>query len=202
MNYLTGLIVVILSIVLGFYADNVNAILNIIVSVLFGSYVGANILKWHWWRFNGEGFFWGMVAGLASAYIVPTFIFPDVNELYLFPILLVVSLIGSIIGTFSAPPTEDTVLKSFYKNIRPWGFWKPVYEKLVIEDSNFKKNTDFGMDMFNIFIGIIAQSALVILPMYVIFRQSTPVYISIVVLVVCIFLLKKFWWNKLEEELE
>ena len=48
---------VIISIVLGFFAENVNAILNIIVSVLYGSYVGANILKWHWWRFNGEGFF-------------------------------------------------------------------------------------------------------------------------------------------------
>ncbi len=202
MNYLTGIIVVIVSIVLGFYAENVNAILNIIVSVLYGSYVGANILKWHWWRFNGEGFFWGMVAGLASAYIVPTFIFPDVNELYLFPILLIVSLIGSIIGTYAAPPTEEAVLKDFYKNVRPWGFWKPVYDKLVAEDSNFKKNKDFGMDMFNVFIGIIAQTALVILPMYIIFRQSTPIYVSIAVLVVCIFLLKKFWWNKLEEELD
>ena len=202
MNYITGIIVVIVSIVLGFYAENVNAILNIIVSVLYGSYVGANILKWHWWRFNGEGFFWGMVAGLVSAYIVPTFIFPDVNELYLFPILLVVSLIGSIIGTYSAPPTEEVVLKDFYKNVRPWGFWKPVYEKLLAENPNFKKNKDFGMDMFNVFIGIVAQTALVILPMYIIFRQSTPVYISIAVLVVCVVLLKKFWWNKLEEELD
>ena len=202
MNYLTGIVVVVVSIILGFYAENVNAILNIIVSVLYGSYVGANILKWHWWRFNGEGFFWGMVAGLASAYIVPTFIFPDVNELYLFPILLVVSLIGSIIGTYSAPPTDDVVLKEFYKNVRPWGFWKPVYKKLVAEDATFKKNKDFGMDMFNVFVGIVAQSALVILPMYIIFRQNTPVYIAIAVLIVCIYLLKKFWWNNLEKELD
>ncbi len=202
MNYLTGIVVVIVSIILGFYAENVNAILNIIVSVLYGSYVGANILKWHWWRFNGEGFFWGMVAGLVAAYIVPTFMFPDVNELYLFPILLIVSLIGSIIGTYSAPPTNETVLKEFYKNVRPWGFWKPVYEKLVAEDPNFKKNKDFGMDMFNVVVGIVAQTALVILPMYIIFRQNTPVYIAIAILVVCIYLLKKFWWNNLEKELD
>ena len=201
MNYLTGIVVVIISIVLGFFAEDVNSVLNIIVSVLYGSYVGANILKWHWWRFNGEGFFWGMVAGLVAAYIAPM-LFPDVNALYLFPILLVVSLIGSIIGTYSAPPTEEEVLKDFYKNVRPWGFWKPIHEKLTTENPDFKKNKDFGRDMFNVAIGIIAQTSLVILPMYLIFRQSTPVYISLAVLVVCIFLLKKFWWNKLEEKLD
>src|SRR5690606_15976558 len=46
MNYLTGLVVVIVSIVLGLFAEDVNSVLNIIVSVLYGSYVGSNILKW------------------------------------------------------------------------------------------------------------------------------------------------------------
>lgn len=204
MNYLTGIVVVIVSIVLGFFAEDVNSVLNIIVSVLYGSYVGANILKWHWWRFNGEGFFWGMVAGLIAAYVVPLiakYISPDIiiNELYLFPILLVISLIGSIVGTYSAPPTEEEVLKNFYKNVKPWGFWKPIYEKVVADDPSFKKNESFGMDMFNVVIGIVAQTTLVILPMYIIFRQDTPIYISVAVLVICIALLKKFWWDKLEK---
>ncbi|MCF1192304.1 Na+:solute symporter [Mangrovimonas sp. AS39] len=201
MNYLTGIVVVVISIVLGFFAKDVNSVLQWIVSVLYGSYVGANILKWHWWRFNGEGFFWGMVAGLLSAAIVPE-LFPNVLSLYLFPILLVISLLGSIIGTYSAPPTDDAVLKSFYKNVRPWGFWKPIHDKLLAEDPTLKENKDFGRDMFNIVIGIIAQTTLVILPMYIIFRQQTPIYISIVILAVCVFLLKKFWWNKLDEKLD
>ena len=200
MNYITGLVVVIVSIVLGFFAEDVNSVLNIIVSVLYGSYVGANILKWHWWRFNGEGFFWGMVAGLVAAYFAPILIQVE-NELYLFPVLLLVSLIGCIIGTYSAPPTEEKVLKDFYKNVRPWGFWKPIHDKLVAEDPNFKKNESFGMDMFNITIGIVAQTTLVILPMYLIFRESTPIYISLGILVICGLLLKKYWWNKLEEKL-
>jgi len=198
MNYLTGIVVVIVSIILGFFAENVNSVLNIIVSVLYGSYVGSNILKWHWWRFNGEGFFWGMVAGLLAAYFTPM-IFPEYNALYLFPILLVVSLIGSIIGTYSAPPTDEAVLKAFYKNVKPWGFWKPISDKLIAEDPNFKRNKEFGRDMFNVSIGIIAQTVLVIIPMYMIFRQTTPIYIALVILVVCIILLKKYWWNTLNE---
>jgi Na+/proline symporter len=201
MNYLTGIVVVIVSIVLGIFAKDVNSVLQWIVSVLYGSYVGANILKWHWWRFNGEGFFWGMVAGLVSAGIVPE-LFPDVLSLYLFPIILVISILGSLIGTYSAPPTEEAILKSFYKNVRPWGFWKPIHQKLAAEDPGFKKNTDFGLDMFNVSVGIIAQTVLVIMPMYVIFRQNTPVYISLAILAVCLFLLKKFWWNKLNEKFD
>ena len=56
------------------------------------------------------------------------------------------------------------------------------------------------MDMFNVVVGIVAQTALVIIPMYIVFRQTTPIYIGIAILVVCLFLLKKFWWNKLEEK--
>ncbi|WMI68600.1 sodium:solute symporter family protein [Mangrovimonas sp. YM274] len=201
MNYLTGIVVVLISIVLGFFAKDVNSVLQWIVSVLYGSYVGANILKWHWWRFNGEGFFWGMAAGLLSAAIIPE-LFPNVLGLYLFPILLIISLIGCVIGTYTAPPTDEEVLKTFYKNVRPWGFWKPIHDKLEAETPGFKKNTDFGRDMFNVLIGTIAQTVLVILPMYLIFRQTLPIYISIAILIVCVFLLKKYWWNNLEEKLD
>lgn len=198
MNYATGIIVVLISIILGLFAKNVNSVLNIIVSVLYGSYVGANILKWHWWRFNGEGFFWGMLTGLVAAYFTPM-LFPEVNELYLFPILLIVSLLGSIIGTYSAPATNKDILKEFYLNVRPWGFWGPVKEEVIAENPDFKSDANFGRDMFNVLIGTIAQTLLVLIPMYLIFQQTFPLYICIIILVICIALLKKFWWNNLSE---
>jgi SSS family solute:Na+ symporter len=54
-NYATGLIIVVVSIVLGFYAKNVNNLLQWIVSALWGAYLSSNVLKWYWWRFNGHG---------------------------------------------------------------------------------------------------------------------------------------------------
>jgi len=201
MNYLSGLMVVVVSIVLGFFAKDVNSVLQWIVSVLYGSYVGANILKWHWWRFNGEGFFWGMVAGLLSAAVIPE-LFPDVLGLYLFPILLLVSFLGSIIGTYSAPPTDEETLKSFYKNVRPWGLWKPIHEKVVRENPDISKNTDFGRDMFNVFVGIIAQISLIIIPMYLILRKNIELFVSLVIFGVCCLLLKKYWWNELNKQLD
>jgi len=201
MNYGSGILVVIVSIILGFFVQDVNSVLQWLVSALFGSYVVANILKWYWWRFNGEGFFWGMVAGMIPALILPV-VFSETLDLYYFPILLITSIIGCLIGTYSAPPTEEAVLKSFYKNVRPWGFWKPVHDKLLDENPNLKKNTNFSRDMFNILTGTIAQTVLVLLPMYIVFRQNMPVYILIGILAVCIYLLKKYWWNKLDEKLD
>jgi len=201
MNYGSGILVVIVSIILGFFVEDVNSVLQWLVSALFGSYVVANILKWYWWRFNGEGFFWGMVAGIIPALILPI-IFSETLDLYYFPVLLLTSIIGSIIGTYSAPPTEEAVLKSFYTNVRPWGFWEPIHDKLLTGNPNLKKNTNFRRDMFNIFIGTIAQTVLVLLPMYIVFRQSIPVYVIIGILVGCIYLLKKYWWDRLDEKLD
>ncbi|WP_298514533.1 sodium:solute symporter family protein [uncultured Kordia sp.] len=198
MNYTSGLLVVVVSIILGLFAKDVNSVLQWIVSVLYGSYVAANILKWHWWRFNGEGFFWGMTAGLLAAAIIPE-LFPDVLALYLFPILLLISLAGCVIGTYSAPPTEESVLLDFYKNVKPWGFWKPIKEKLIAQNIEVKDTSNFKSDMFNVFVGTIAQTTLVILPMYLVFNKTTPLLISLLVLVICLILLKKYWWNTLTE---
>lgn len=198
MNYISGVSVVIISILLGFYVENVNSILQWLVSSLYGSYVVANILKWHWWRFNGEGFFWGMVAGMVCAMVLPE-LFPDVLELYLFPVIIVISLIGCIAGTYAGKPTEAEVLNRFYYTIKPWGFWKPVNESVKLQYPEFKENTGFKLDMFNVVIGVIAQTILVLIPMYMVFRQTYPLYILVPLLAVTVWLLKKFWWNKLEE---
>ncbi|MCB0597993.1 MAG: Na+:solute symporter [Lewinellaceae bacterium] len=197
-NYGAGLIMVAISIVLGFYAKDVNDLLQWIVSGLYGSYVAANVLKWYWWRFNGHGFFWGMVGGLVPA-LSFRFIFEGVLDLYTFPLMLLVSFIGCIIGTYSAPPVKEEVLKAFYKNVRPWGFWKPIHDKVVAEDLHFQRNTHFRRDMFNVAIGIIWQTALVVFPIYVVLLEGVPAFVAIAVAVVCTLILKRTWFDKLPE---
>ncbi|MGL4492873.1 MAG: sodium:solute symporter family protein, partial [Tannerellaceae bacterium] len=129
-SYLVSVLVVVVSTCFGFFVENINSVLQWIVSALYGGYIAANFLKWHWWRFNGSGYFWGMTVGVIAAMIVPQF-FPDTLPLYYFPILLVVSFIGCIVGTFSAEPTDDQTLMNFYIRVRPWGLWKPVQDKVA-----------------------------------------------------------------------
>ena len=200
MNYGSGILVVIVSIVLGFFVEDVNSVLQWLVSALYGSYVVANILKWHWWRFNGHGFFWGMLSGMVPALILPI-MFSETLDLYYFPILLGTSILGCVLGTYSSPPTEEKVLVSFYTNVRPWGIWKPVRDKIALGNPKIKKNPHFKRDMLNVLIGTIAQTTLVLLPMYLIFRQNLPIWILLGLLIICAVLLKKYWWNTLEEQI-
>lgn len=198
MNYLVGVCVVFIGIMLGFFAKDVNSVLQWIVSALYGGYIASNVLKWHWWRFNANGFFWGMLCGIVSALIFTRF-FSGIEFLYYFPVLFLISMAGSVIGSYAAPATDIEVLKSFYKNVRPWGFWKPVNDLVIAEDPSFQRNTNFKLNMFNVVIGIIAQLCLTILPMYLILMQKIPLLITVLILAVVIFILKRTWWNKLSE---
>ncbi len=198
MNYISGVVVVIISIVFGLFIQDINSILQWIVSALYGSFVVSNVLKWYWWRFNGYGYFWGMVAGLIPALIFP-YIFSKTLDLYYFPWLLLVSISGAFLGTFLTKPTDEEILKEFYKTVNPWGFWEPIKQKVIAENPDFEPNKSFKIDMFNVVIGTIGQTALVALPIYIILKEALPIWITIIITVICGFILKKTWWNKLPE---
>jgi len=197
MNYLVGIVVVIVGVFFGFMAHNVNDILQWIVGGLYGGYVAANCLKWYWWRFNANGFFWGMTVGVVAALLMPYL--TTGLPLYWWPLLFVLSLIGCLVGTYAASPTDINVLKSFYKNVRPWGFWSPVHALVVQEDPAFIGNRGFKLDMFNVALGIIAQLCLTIFPMYLILGMYQPLGVTVAILAVIIFVLKRTWWNRLED---
>ena len=59
--------VLVVGIVFGLLTDNITDVMMWIVGALYGGYVMANVLKWYWWRFNGYGYFWGMMAGILGA---------------------------------------------------------------------------------------------------------------------------------------
>ncbi|MEJ2616937.1 MAG: sodium:solute symporter, partial [Ignavibacteriaceae bacterium] len=198
MSYIVSLAVVIVGCLFGFMAKSVDQVTLWIVNSLWGGYTTANFLKWYWWRFNGYGYFWGMVAGLASLFIVPL-LFPNLNSLEGFPLILLLSLIGSLAGTLLTPPDDEKVLKKFYMSVRPWGFWKPVYEKVKKEYPEFERNKNFRKDFLNIVIGIIWQLSLIVVPIYMVIGKITYMVIGIVILIITSVILKLTWWNKLEE---
>jgi Na+/proline symporter len=196
MNYLSGIVIVAISIILGIFARDVNTILQWIVGALYGGYIAANVLKWHWWRFNGNGFFWGMFAGIVSAMVLPV-IFTGTLPLYYFPLILLLSVIGCVAGSLMTPVTDMNVLKSFYKNVRPWGFWQPVLEEVRKDEPLFEPNKDFRKDMFNVLIGTIAQTAITALPVFIVLLKPQQSVVSAVVLLMCILILYKTWYQKL-----
>jgi Na+/proline symporter len=208
-NYSVGIIVVVVSIVLGIQAKNVNQVLQLLVSALWGGYTASNVLKWYWWRFNSQGFFWGMLSGIIVAGLPMIFsgllpaLFPDlaadIRILYYFPIIVAISLIGCIAATYLTKPTDEETLKQFYRQVKPWGFWKPIHDKVVAENPNFEKNKNFKRDMMNVLIGTIWQTSLVALPMFIVFHEFVYAIITGIICVVLSIVLKKTWWDNLHE---
>ena len=206
MSYLSGIVMVIFGIGLGLLIKDVNMIFNIITAGLYGGFVCANILKWYWWRFNANGFFYGMLAGIVVSAIPPllsvtgiTTYFDGTRMLYFFPVFIVIQFIACIIGTYTAPPTDTPTLLNFYKTVRPWGFWKPIHEMAVAEDATFLANKNLPINMSNIGLGIIGQILLMLLPMYLILNQWTGLGVVIALTTIIFLIMKRTWWNRLKD---
>ena len=199
MSYISSVLMVVIGIAVGFYVTSINDILQWITAALFGGYAAANFLKWIWWRFNGFGYFWGMAAGLFASLLVPK-MFPEMSIIHAFPlVILPISTLGSLLGTFLTKPENEQVLMSFYKNVRPWGFWDPVYKKVKAIDPDFEKNNSFNRDMFNCLIAVIWQMMLILIPVYLVIREYMSMTISIGILLITMAILKVNWYDKLED---
>jgi Na+/proline symporter len=212
LSYLSSFAVVVLGILIGWYVTSVNNVVIWIVTALWGGYTASNVLKWYWWRFNGYGYFWGMVAGISSALTVPAAIrrimplqdFAHAHSLNLevsasFGVVFVLSLIGCFLGTLLTAPEDEEVLKDFYRRVRPWGFWGPILEKLQQEDPSFSPNRDFVRDVFNIVVGMIWQIALVALPIYMVTWRFGHSALTLLLIVITSVVLKFTWYDHLKE---
>jgi SSS family solute:Na+ symporter len=219
-SYAASIFVVIAGCTAGLFMPSVAKATDWIVSGLWVGYAAPNVLKWHWWRLNGFGYFFGMISGIGGAVLIA--IFPAVRHwmaqpamwlishwidtshlsvdwmLMAVPTLLVISLAGTVGGSLLTKPEEPTVLLDFYTRTRPWGWWRPIRELAVLRDPDFQPNRDFGVDVFNVLIGIAWQTSFVALPIYVVIQQWHEVVICLAIIAVTSAILKRTWYDRLQ----
>lgn len=203
----SSILLVAIGIIFGFNAASLNTLTLWITSALYGGYAASNVLKWIWWRFTGYGYFGGMLAGLIVSTSILFFKQPmldiagiegAVPDIYLFPLVLLFSMIGCIIGTYLMPLENIEEVKNFYKKTNPWGFWGPIKKMVIQEDPEFVPNNALGRDVFNVLVGMVWQMAQVVIPIYFMIRDQQQLAIWAVLFFVSSWLLKKYWWDKLE----
>jgi hypothetical protein len=128
--------------------------------------------------------------GMEPIYLHPIYV--------LFPTIMALSAIASIGVCLLTKPEEDEILKSFYRIVRPWGFWKPIYEKCRADDPAIQPNRDFWRDWFNIVVGLVWELAMVAAPIFLVIQQPRKMWLCIAVFVVTSAILKFTWYDKLE----
>ncbi len=198
MSYATSILVVLIGTAVGLASTSLNRIVEWIVTALYGGYTASNLLKWYWWRFNSYGYFGGMVTGLVAMAIVPLF-FPNLAVIYNFPLILVISLVGCVVVSILTPPDEVAVLKRFYLQVRPWGFWRPIHDLVIADIPHAEPNREFGRDMINVVVGIIWQTALTTTGIYLVLQDYYQVMWSVAAVAMTSVWLKFNWYDKLED---
>lgn len=107
------------------------------------------ILRWFWWRINAWTEITGMVAsGLAGFYLV--FVhhklgFEPIAAHWRLVIGVMITTFAWIVVTLLTKPTEDSVLRSFYRLTRPGGpGWKAVLNKAAAQGDPITQTATAG----------------------------------------------------------
>ena len=211
MSRAASIAVLAVGILFGLSVGRITQVMLWITGALYGGYVMANVLKWIWWRFNGYGYFWGLMAGIVGAMVIPEFA-PQIaaqlfspetaavvtsNPIYLVPPLLVLSFAGCLVGTYLSEPEDAAILKHFYRTTRPWGFWGPIRDEVIREDPSFQPNRDFWKDTVNVLVGIVWQTCLTSLPIFLVLRSWDWALWTFLILAVTTVFIKFNWYDKL-----
>lgn len=187
---------------------SLNDVVVWITAGLYGGYIAPNLLKWHWWRLNGIGFFSGMMAGTIPAMLLATRapwlrnVLPGwaaENPLFAFPFLFALSLASSIAGSLWTKPDDPGVLKQFYRQVRPWGWWRPVHDACLADGLSLAPNQDAVRDIFNCGVGMIWQVALAAAPVLLVIREYRSFWISVALVVVTSAILKVTWYDGIQD---
>lgn len=133
------------------------------------------ILRWYWWRINAWSELIATVApfiGLLIAnYVLPKYLpesFFQQNGAFIFTVLFTTA--AWLIATLITKPTDKEILISFYKRVRPGGFWKGIKPK---------DSPPSGIPyLFVCWIsGVLMVYSILFLLGYLIFKEWTPFYI-------------------------
>jgi SSS family solute:Na+ symporter len=196
----SSVIIVILGLGFMLFITNINDIWGWITSSLGAGLLIPTLTRWYWWRMNGYGFAWGTIAGMVAA-IVQRILFPEIPEYYAFIIATISSLLGMIIGTYSAPPTDESVLLEFYKRTRPFGFWGPIRKKIQSEKLN-EINQENRRDILSTFFAVPWQIVLFLTGMALIFKRWDQFGWLLIILILLSAALYFNWFRHLSSEVK
>ena len=186
---------------IGFLSDSIRQIWDWLMIALGAAFVIPNVLRWYWWWLNGWGYLAGTLAGLAGA--VPilflTLFWKIEPPLYAtFPALCGISLIAALVGTWLTEPTDKKVLDSFYKTVRPFGFWGPIRNRCGLAEKELNTPAEsLTLALVNLFLSSILILGCYLGPMYLVGHWHVHAACSLALAGVAGVLLYFTWYRNL-----
>ena len=200
-SYISSALLIVMGMFIGFFAQSINQMFTWIMGTLGAGVLMPNVLRWYWWRINGWGYAAGAVSGMVLSLIQAFVPYLSGLPLYVtFPIILIAVLIITVIVTLRTAPTEDEVLRKFYTNVRPAGFWGPVAKELNLADVTKDINASTKRDFGNVLLAMPWIAAMYMCPMYVVLHRFSEAAISGGLVVALSIALYFTWYKHLEND--
>lgn len=165
-------LVVLIGIGIGFRAKSIAQIWNWIMMALGAGVIMPNVLRWYWWRMTG----WGYAAGTLGGIILSLFalVYPNAPMYVVFPPICLASLFACIVGSLMTKPVNESILVKFYRTVRPFGLWKPVFKKANLSKKELSVKSEKPVFMIlNTLLGMVTVTGLYLFPMYLVAHRHT-----------------------------
>lgn len=200
-SYLSSALLILTGLIISVFGTSINTAFLWIFGTLAAGILPPNVLRWYWWRLNGQGYaagvFGGMVLSLGQVFF-DQFIFAEPLPLYIgFPVIALASTLLTIIVALMTSPTDPVTLKNFYRKVQPAGLWSPVKREVLEEDPEFKKQLPFAIELFNTLVAMVGITALYVSMLYLVLHRLTIGFGLIGITVVTVIILYFTWYKTL-----
>lgn len=174
-SYLSSALLIVTGLVISIFGTSINTAFLWIFGTLAAGILPPNVLRWYWWRLNGQGYAAGVFGGMALSLgqvLLDTTVLSQPLPLYIgFPVIAICSTVITIAVSLLTQPTDIETLKNFYRKVQPAGAWQPARAAVLAETPDFKKQSPFKLDLFNTVVALIGITALYTSMLYLILHR-------------------------------
>jgi hypothetical protein len=200
-SYLSSALLIIVGLIISVFGTSINTAFLWIFGTLAAGILPPNVLRWYWWRLNGQGYaagvFGGMVLSLGQV-VLDTAVLDQPLPLYIgFPVIAIASTIITVAVSMLTEATDIETLKNFYRKVQPAGAWNPARAAVLAETPDFKKQSPFVRDAANVVIALIGITALYVSMLYLILHRLEIGFALLATTLVCTVILYFTWYKHL-----
>lgn len=200
-SYVSSALLILTGLIISVFGSSINTAFLWIFGTLAAGILPPNVLRWYWWRLNGQGYAAGVFGGMAMSLgqvFLEQFGVIEPLPLYIgFPVIAIASTLLTIVAAMLTSPTDKETLATFYRKVQPAGFWGPVKSDVLAKDPGFKKQLSFSVELFNTVIAMIGITALYVSMLYLVLNRLSVGFGLLGVTLVTIIILYFTWYKTL-----
>lgn len=200
-SYFSSALLIVIGLVISYFGTSINTAFLWIFGTLAAGILPPNVLRWYWWRLNGQGYAAGVFGGMGLSLgqvFIEQFGVIDSLPLYVgFPVIAICSTLITIAVSLLTQPTDIETLKNFYRKVQPAGAWQPAKEAVLADNPNFKKQSPFSLELLNTIIAMIGITALYVSMLYLILHRLTIGFTLLGTTLVTVIILYFTWYKTL-----